>query len=429
MFDSKKESEFEKSKTAQQAVPSSIANITVRTIPEEFYNGKMGNGMGGIVSGVQEQKITQGEVKKVPIPTQSQQNSANQGNEATTGSQISLVKPSSVNPTLIAVSVVILLMMLGGGGYVYYTYFFKKPVILVKQPIENIVVPPIDEVIQVENTIETTTSTPSLQTITKSFPLGLREYSKALDSDNDSLTDSEETEIYKSTFDKPDTDEDGYLDGLEVLNLYNPAGFKPVKLVETENFTTVTNPVFGYSVLSPKTFVEGKVDTDGKEMFFTANSGENFIITVRPNKEKIPLRTWYETNAPQVVGEQVREIITKQGLKGLLSPDQLALYIAREDVVYEIRYDLGLATQAKYLQTFFMFQNSLIFTNKPQYVPTETPFAPPSQVEFEVIPPIDEPTTPLTPADALLQNSNPETATSTQLSGEVTSSTPITPAL
>lgn len=429
MFDSKKESEFEKSKTAQQAVPSSISNITVRTIPEEFYNGKMGNGMGGIVSGGEEKKMTPSEIKTVPTPTQPQQNQTNQENKPKIEPQISLVKPSSISPVLIAVSVVVLLMVLGGSGYVYYAYFLNKPVPEATPPIKNIIVPQIEEIPPVENPVETTTSTPSLQTITKSFPLGLREYTKALDTDNDALTDAEETEIYKSTPDKPDTDEDGYLDGLEVLNLYNPAGFKPVKLVETENFTTVTNPVFGYSVLSPKTFVEGKVDADGKEMFFTANSGENFVITVRPNKEKIPLKTWYETNAPQVVGEQVREITTKQGLKGLVSPDQLALYIAREDVVYEIRYDLGLATQAKYLQTFFMFQNSLVFTTKPQYVPTETPFAAPSQVQFEVTPTLEEPVAPLQPADALLQNSNPEMTSSTPSTEEVTSSTPITPTL
>jgi hypothetical protein len=45
-----------------------------------------------------------------------------------------------------------------------------------------------------------------------------------LDSDNDGLTDKEETEVYRTNPKNPDTDGDGYKDGDEVRNGYNPLG-------------------------------------------------------------------------------------------------------------------------------------------------------------------------------------------------------------
>lgn len=47
---------------------------------------------------------------------------------------------------------------------------------------------------------------------------------KIMDSDSDGLSDYEEKEIYKTNYLLPDTDGDGYLDGAEVNNGYNPNG-------------------------------------------------------------------------------------------------------------------------------------------------------------------------------------------------------------
>ncbi len=47
---------------------------------------------------------------------------------------------------------------------------------------------------------------------------------KTLDSDNDGLTDYEERNVYKTDPNKNDTDGDGYSDGIEIRNGYNPLG-------------------------------------------------------------------------------------------------------------------------------------------------------------------------------------------------------------
>lgn len=45
-----------------------------------------------------------------------------------------------------------------------------------------------------------------------------------IDSDEDGLSDADEITVYKTDPDNPDTDSDGYGDGLEVTSGYNPLG-------------------------------------------------------------------------------------------------------------------------------------------------------------------------------------------------------------
>lgn len=55
------------------------------------------------------------------------------------------------------------------------------------------------------------------------FPVEVKD-EKIADSDNDGLSDYEEKDVYKTNYLLPDTDGDGYLDGAEVNNGYNPNG-------------------------------------------------------------------------------------------------------------------------------------------------------------------------------------------------------------
>ncbi|MFA7365036.1 MAG: thrombospondin type 3 repeat-containing protein, partial [Patescibacteria group bacterium] len=54
------------------------------------------------------------------------------------------------------------------------------------------------------------------------------EYLKSIDSDNDGLSDYDEVYIFGTDPLNPDSDEDGYFDGSEVLNGYNPLGNGPI---------------------------------------------------------------------------------------------------------------------------------------------------------------------------------------------------------
>ena len=53
-----------------------------------------------------------------------------------------------------------------------------------------------------------------------------------IDTDNDGLTDNDELNIWQTDPDNPDTDGDGYLDGEEVSNGYNPNGEGTIEINE-----------------------------------------------------------------------------------------------------------------------------------------------------------------------------------------------------
>ena len=80
---------------------------------------------------------------------------------------------------------------------------------------------------------------------------------------------------------------------------------------------------------------------------------------------------WYAPRAPQVTSGQIQTQITKHGYQALVSPDSLSAFIARGEVVYELRYDIGVRIDAQFMQTFAMMLHSFLFTTEPLYVPQE----------------------------------------------------------
>lgn len=393
MFDKKEES-FEKSTTANKAVPTRLEGIIVRTIPAEFYDGKTGNGTGGLAAPEIIKPNTPPPVKPV-VPVTPPVG-------APTQPELSVHK---VSPVIWIVVGLVIVVFLGLGGYAYYAFVIKKPVVIVP-PAEVIAAPevPVEEVIP-EVPVEIATSTPVVVEVPKQYPVGLREYGTSVDTDHDGLTDLEEQTIYKTNPTQPDSDADGFVDGHEVENLYNPGGFKPVKLEEAGLVSVYANSVFGYRVLVPQTFAHGQTDTDGRDVVFTAQTGEFFAITVHPNTTKVPLLDWYKLHAPQLEGETPVPFVTKQGIKALRSPDSLVVYIARDSIVYELRYDLGLQVEANFLQTFIILQNSFAFTTSPQYVPQEIEIKPADAVVPE----------PVVAAEPIVSVPAPSVATSTEM--------------
>ncbi|MDD4332820.1 MAG: L,D-transpeptidase family protein [Patescibacteria group bacterium] len=55
-----------------------------------------------------------------------------------------------------------------------------------------------------------------------------------IDSDNDGLSDQEETNVYHSDANNSDTDNDGFDDGVEIKNSYSPLDPKPTKLKDSD---------------------------------------------------------------------------------------------------------------------------------------------------------------------------------------------------
>lgn len=180
------------------------------------------------------------------------------------------------------------------------------------------------------------------------------------DIDNDGLTSAEE-DIYKTQSTRPDTDSDGFLDGHEVLHLYNPAGVAPERLEETQAVRRFKNESLGYSLLIPTVWKIIASLEDTNNILIQTETGEAVVlISVINNSEKLSLSEWYGSLNP---GGVVSEWKTnKAGLNGIVSQDKLNGYFEHGDFVYKLEYK-EIKTNPTYIRTFEMMLNSFQIGN------------------------------------------------------------------
>lgn len=146
-----------------------------------------------------------------------------------------------------------------------------------------------------------------------------------VDSDNDGLTDAEETAVFTTNLNIEDTDGDGYADGVEVLNLYNPAGTG--KLAESGVVTEFKNNQYGYSFLYPSGWrIEDALA--GESVFFFSGSDGSIQILAQDNPSRKNIKAWYAELVNSSV-EAVSQIAatTPNNLELMYSPDGLTAYL------------------------------------------------------------------------------------------------------
>ena len=158
------------------------------------------------------------------------------------------------------------------------------------------------------------------------------------DADNDGLPDVEEVYFGSNPL-KADTDGDTYLDKNEVDNLYNPVGANAITF--DMNIIEYDNSKENYSLLHPKSFKIQDVLNDGSVISFTApdNPDYNVEISVRADAAKQDILAFYDQLFPSTPA-QASDVIAKNGLSGLFSPDKTKYY-AIDDAkskIYTISY-------------------------------------------------------------------------------------------
>ncbi len=180
----------------------------------------------------------------------------------------------------------------------------------------------------------------------------------AQDTDNDGLTDVEEG-LFTTDFVNSDSDTDGYRDGLEVINLYNPAGFAPHKIEETALVKIYSNPTFNYTIFYPASWLAQALDETNREVMFTSATGEFIQVIAEDNPERLPLMDWYLAKSPGVSPAEVGTATTKRdGVLGIKSPDGLTVYFGAGDKIFAISYNVGVKTELNYKSTFEMMYKS-----------------------------------------------------------------------
>jgi len=179
----------------------------------------------------------------------------------------------------------------------------------------------------------------------------IKELKSSLDTDDDLLTDVEEI-MYGTSFDQPDSDGDGYIDGQEMMNFYSPkeAG---QKLMDSDLFTYYKNDKFQYEVIYPQTWSPNSVDENGSVIIFNSPTSQFFEIVVEEKDMSIDnIVDWYAKQLPGLDKDELRHTIVGQDIEAIYSLDGSTIYFIYNDWVVALSYNLGIEQEADYLTTW-----------------------------------------------------------------------------
>lgn len=190
-------------------------------------------------------------------------------------------------------------------------------------------------------------------------------FAKDTDTDQDALTDIEER-IFLTSSAVPDTDQDSFIDGMEVKNLYDPA--TPGALLEVSpQVKTVRNDAFGYQLLIPAAWTATKLTPQGDQFQIKPEQGsEAFIIHIFENMDRANVTSWYQSNAIRPDLTQFVDFKNEGGWNGIQSTDHtyvIAAYGQDEPgaraLIFVMVYDAGEEEILRYPTVWDMMANSL----------------------------------------------------------------------
>ncbi len=202
-----------------------------------------------------------------------------------------------------------------------------------------------------DNKVEVATST----AVATSTDVSVTAWVLANDSDNDGLSDPEET-LLGLNKNYNDSDGDTYDDFSEFLNMYNPAG--EGKISAHPNISTYYNSSYLYSFYYPLVWTADNVDSDKSIMFKIENNQFVQIIAI-DNSSALTLDDWYKKEFDQTIIKTDRRIY-KAGWQGLRSNDDLTAYLQKSGKtnIYTISYNLGVESTWSYKNIFELILKS-----------------------------------------------------------------------
>lgn len=157
------------------------------------------------------------------------------------------------------------------------------------------------------------------------------------DGDADGLTAAEEA-LFGTDPRRADSDDDGFADALEVINLYNPAGFRPTRLIEAglmrvhqDTSASATAEMFLPLAWTART------DAATGDLTLSGTDGGGITVKSTALPQDQALLDWYLTGNPQATAAQVQPFTTKSGLAGLRAPGESAAFVVLGGRVYAFR--------------------------------------------------------------------------------------------
>lgn len=186
------------------------------------------------------------------------------------------------------------------------------------------------------------------------------ELDPSADLDEDGLSQAEES-LYGTRDDSDDSDRDGFDDLLEVVNLYNPAGFTPTRL-EDAGLVVGLPETSGsqFEMLYPSSWTF----RDAEGAFSVEDEDGTPVVSIEPiiNQEGLSLLDWFLNENPLVPTTTIEEATTKSGAEYLTTKDGLSAFIMGDGVIFEVRL-LSEDGTSPYRATWQMMVNS--FSLKP----------------------------------------------------------------
>ncbi|MBI5766064.1 hypothetical protein HZA71_02435 [Candidatus Falkowbacteria bacterium] len=178
------------------------------------------------------------------------------------------------------------------------------------------------------------------------------------DSDNDGLTDAEESVVGSSPIEQ-DSDKDGFIDGQELAKGYSPTapGGGDSGKLPAASFITALSTNFikdNFKILFPKSWPATTIPATN-QVVITTNTGEIIKISARDNNDHISATNWYLNNNPQASLSQLKGLAAGD-LSGVFSPNGLAAYLAdaNKNQLYSFEYMMDANTQLRYPALFLM---------------------------------------------------------------------------
>lgn len=178
------------------------------------------------------------------------------------------------------------------------------------------------------------------------------------DTDSDGLTDVEETSVYGSNPNNPDTDGDSFIDGNEVLHLYDPTRPSPAKLDSNPAMTTYAGalPVRFLLPEAWATLPAGGPAEGSDRVQFTLSTGELFKVQAISMTAGTDVASEAAKLFPDETFDRFR---SKSGYDGLENGNRRIVVVAIPGHWVSFVYDLGSARTIEYLRTFEMMVNSV----------------------------------------------------------------------
>ncbi|MDD5341349.1 MAG: thrombospondin type 3 repeat-containing protein [Patescibacteria group bacterium] len=263
---------------------------------------------------------------------------------------------------LVFIIFIIIILLVVGGALAYLSFVRQPAAPVVNLP--NINVPLVNQNANVNQNVNLNAPINSNVNTNVNQPVAPSlGYAIGIDSDNDGLTNIEET-LYGTEPNNPDTDKDGFSDGSELINLYDPTKGAGALLANSTLIKIYTNSKFTHSIFYPAKW-SAEANSDGTQTVFQSSDEENIKVSVQNNPAKVTLYEFVLSKNPTADLTQYTKTTTKGGYDDLVSPDKLTHFVTREsqiDKVYVITYTLGAEEVAYYLSTLQMMVNSFKLT-------------------------------------------------------------------